>query len=209
MIKMCKFCGGESLQKKPIYHNGLTFITNGHYVLRSCGRLEDAADVTEENRNMAAYMESLFPRPDELAGMCHAPHPVNRSTVTRCEICRGFGITKECPHCEGEGEVEFEKDNYTYTPTCQRCDGEGAVAAHRQEAGAERCSCCQGFGDEVDERYFPQPVCIGKARLSPDEMHILSHLPLIAWAAHGIHGYCVFAGGEGVLLGQRTPPEER
>lgn len=208
MVKMCKFCGGEPLQKKPIYHNGLTFITNGCYVLRFAGRLEDAADVAEENLNIAASMESLFPTSDELAAMRHAPFLVDRTMVTRCEKCRGFGIAKKCEECGGPGEVSLENDYNEYKFECQSCYGYGVGLATRTDDGAERCSCCQGFGAEVDEEYFQQPVHLGKARLSPAEMHILSYLPLIAWAAHGIHGYFVFAGGDGVLLGQKTPMEE-
>ena len=72
--------------------------------------------------------------------------------------------------------------------------------------GAERCTHCQGFGDEVDGEYFAQPELIGKACLSPDQMLRLSHLPLILWAEHGTNGHFVFFGGEGVLIGQDTPP---
>ncbi len=208
-VKLCKLCGGEPLQKKPIYHNGLTYITNGYYVLRLAGRTEDAADVTEENRDIADSMESLFPSDTERAEMRHAPLPIDRDTVTRCEKCSGRGLTKKCEECEGSGEVSFENDYNSYECECQSCSGCGARAARADDKNSERCSRCQGFGSEVDEEYFHQPVHLGKARLSPDEMHILSHLPLIAWAAHGIHGYFVFAGGEGVLLGQKTPPEER
>lgn len=203
-VMLCKFFGRQPRQKKPVYHNGLTYITNGHYVLRFAGRKEDAVDVTEENRKMAAFMESLFPSDTERAEMRHAPLKIDPTTVTWCEKCRGFGIVRKCEECGGSGEVSFENDYNKYECECQSCYGCGAAAATRTDDGAERCSCCQGFGREVDERYFEQPERIGKARLSPDQILRLSHLPLIAWAAHGIHGHFIFFGGDGVLLGQKT-----
>lgn len=209
MMMMRKFCGDSSNTSRPFHHGGYTYYTNNFYVLRIAGKTEDARQWKEiGDKDLARRCVQLFPTADELAEMRHAPHRVYRDIVTRCETCRGYGFTKICPHCEGEGAVEFKKDTYTYECECQRCDGSGVVAANRNEAGAERCSCCQGFGREVDERYFKEPERIGKARLSPDQMLRLSHLPLILWAAYGINGHFVFFGGEGVLLGIVKPEED-
>ena len=203
MMQLCKLCGSEADHRKPIYHNGLTYVTNGYYVLRCAGRVGDAADVTEENRNMAAYMESLFPRCDEIAGMLHAPHVGKMQIV--CDNCNGGGLARPCRECGGEGEVVFENPYSHYECCCLSCDGYGQVAADRDDTNAKRCLHCQGTGKEVDES---KPVRIGKARLNPHHMHILSQLLLIAWAEHGPHGYFIFCGGDGVLMGLQTPPEE-
>lgn len=207
MIELCKFCGSEPLHRKPIYYNGRSYITNGFYALRFAGQLEDAACATEENRHMAAVMESLFPRREEPAEMLHAPHMIDPIMVTPCEKCIGRGLTKKCEECKGSGVVSFENDYSSYECECQSCNGHGARRARADEKNSERCSCCQGFGREVDEWYFADPERIGKARLSPDQMFRLSHLPMVAWAAHGNYGHFIFFGGDGVLMRIKTLQE--
>ena len=64
-----------------------------------------------------------------------------------CATCNGTGLSQECKHCDGEGEIEFDFEaarcRHTYSVTCHECDGTGK---HSSDNSEDECPDCDGTG---------------------------------------------------------------
>lgn len=210
MIGLKRYCGDNmgatGALSRPVSHNGNTYITDGWLAIRTKGQLADAIPSRDWDKpDLIAKMDALFPVEKEKAEMRYAPIKIDQAMISKCQKCKGLGIVKVCQECNGAGVVETETEYNYYEHECKTCHG-NCVIPQANEEKAEKCSYCKGFGDGVDE--WLHPVCqIGKLRLSPDKIHMLSRLPMIAYAPyrHNLVHF-VFFGGDGVLIA--TPEED-
>lgn len=207
--RYCGDVGGTGDFSRPVYHNDNTYITDGWLVIKTKGQFADAIPSSDWDKpELIAKMIALFPTEREEAEMHHAPIKIDQTKVSKCKICKGLGVAKVCYECNGAGEVETETEYNTYEHECKTCHG-NCVIPPKDKEEAEKCSYCEGFGDGVDEWLYPHPVRTGKVRISPDKIHKLSRLPMVAYAPHR-HNlvHFIFFGGEGVLLGIAKPEED-
>lgn len=118
-----------------------------------------------------------------------------------CGSCdgKGFYYEKECPECEGEGEVRFSTGFNTYDFDCKLCDGEGAVKSEEPWDIKYYCGSCSGTGVDYKNRdylavsggntinfhFLYRVASIFKEVRMPSELGELLPVP---WKADGFEG---------------------
>jgi hypothetical protein len=136
--------GRFTAQEDSRYHLSKTWVQGG-YEWATDGRLMvgfacDLPDTEDGNfPNAASLFGSQVPLAEPLP--IALPEPDNRDV---CYECRGLKmVTRYCPACKGDGEVECE--NCGNEMPCRHCGGYGRIPDYAKD---ERCRLCGGTGND-------------------------------------------------------------
>lgn len=134
------FCGWK--HPEPWSNENYTYATNGSVLVR-VKKLDDVPiidDLSEIPKNADSLIDKytvgvLGPFPEILKIVGHD-----------CHQCKGTGnvTEKECPECEGDGDVYWETNRHKYEAECQECDGRGKIRT--TDPNGETCEECDGTG---------------------------------------------------------------
>lgn len=119
------------------------------------------------------------------------PLKVDLPPAETCKTCHGIGRAKDCPTCDGEGEIEGQRGD------CPTCGGAGEI--HCKD-GDLPCWSCEGH--KVKRT---QPIPYAGALFARRYLALLLELPGIHFTAHPETpeigcAYFRFDGGYGCLM---------
>lgn len=190
------FCDSSRHEiEKPFSLGPWSYATNGHLVVR-VPRADDVPEWDAINERAQA----LFDRVDMAAAeaaLIEIPE-LPKVETTLCTTCAGQGRVKECPECDGEGEVELESSHHRYFNTCKTCNGDGLIGAADNVDDKKICTACHGTGKKTPTVRVP----LGATGFSLRYLSMLKAIPGMRIAPLHITdaAYFRFDGGEGLLM---------
>lgn len=194
--------------RTPFQVNGHAFATNGHIAI-VLHKFDGQPRIGEgKNEKTAAARLSKWLKENQYNPANPLPEFNLPPKVTRtCTCCKGELKTKECQHCEGEGDLYT---SHGHVRECTVCSRTGRVPHPKNEPetdDTEPCYCCDD-GIETEER---DPVFIEGQCFSADYIELIQALPNVLFAT-GITNLSdkpsynlpaakfTFDGGEGLLM---------
>lgn len=195
-LKLQDFCGEKNIYdlSKPWSSQNYTYASNGVIFLRVPRR--EAVPVNIDNveqlsTKFYAYLER-FKTED---GFQFLP---NIKPVQKCLYCHGAGwfFGKDCPDCNGTGEVKFFRGSYKYEDDCKNCSGIGKIPG-----GVEQtfCEFCDGMGVCF---CAPYEYKISTKKFHVRVLHKIKNLPNVRINCSALIDFPVihFDGGDGVVM---------
>lgn len=106
-----------------------------------------------------------------------------------CSKCKGDAdANRECPECDGDGEVDLYNSYSSYTCDCKTCGGSGEI---------EGCSKCHGTGFEAEE----ESVQVGSRRFKVALVRMVATLPKVQIApTNNSINWVRFEGGDALVM---------
>lgn len=134
------FCG-RKLQE-PWSNLDYTYATNGSVLVR-VKKLDDVP-VKDELSAIPKNADSLIEK--YVVGVLGPFPEIEKIVGDSCYQCKGAGkvTEKECPECEGYGNVYWETNRHKYEVECQECGGCGKIKT--TDPNGETCENCDGTG---------------------------------------------------------------
>ncbi len=178
---------------KPAVGIGGSIFCNGHVAVQLFGvHVEDAVD--NQERNVEDIIAKAFATAGEFIPVPNLP-----TGPKLCPICIGYGRTRKCPDCNGEGVFLYGESNLEYD--CKNCDCAGDIAADRGEGDFD-CRDCNGIGQDLG---WNKGMDVGPGHFSVGYVRLLSlfHGVSIAPVDDIKAAPFRFDGGHGVLMPRR------
>jgi len=168
---------------KPWTKDGFTYAGDGFILLR-------VPAIPEDPGGRGTAVDKLYaqagPIPEDgWLDLPAIPEP------PACSKCKGDpAVNRECPECDGYGEVDLSNAYSEYTCDCKTCGGSGEI---------EGCSKCHGTGVEAEA----EPLQVGSRRFKLAILRMVATLPKaqIAPTDNSIN-WVRFEGGDALVMPQ-------
>ena len=189
-MDLTRFCDSETQWlSKPFNHDGYTFASNGHMLIRVPLR-DDVVDTVPSQITMSKLPFDCEVYPTKFP-------EYKPQAMKKCPACDGRKSVSTCPECDGKGEVILDSGFNGYECDCKTCNGDGYVPGDER-----KCEGCDGTGiTYVDNYPF---VDIGDVRLNIKLLDKIKDLPgIILGPVDGGYRRMVhfrFDGGDGILM---------
>lgn len=198
-------CEEKSYMGQPFSDKHHTYATDGHIMVRVARVPECDAPVPEYFVSRLGEGNLSF-RHMDIAESEWLPIPVIGIAKTRCNDCEGSGYVKDCPECDGKGEVEWETPFNSYVRECKTCEGEETIPG---QAGDKVCPNCRGEGKSYP--WNAAPLEVGNVLFNVRLLALLADLPgakiyPVIWPDESKNpdpSLFKFDGGEGFIMPRR------
>ena len=184
-MNIIKFCGEFDKLKEPFVEGDFVYASDGRMAVRC---------IIKDHSYTYKYSDASV-KVDEYLSKASKDIPIDFNfyehtpEYIQCSSCKGIGKTKECPECEGTGEVECGECGNKRD--CDDCDGTG-------KAEEERCGDCNGLGGRLKEYEI---VLTDKLKVQAKFLStIYTQLDNVKLYANDGYIYFTFDNGEGILL---------
>ena len=135
---------------KPFLYRNKTFYCDGFKVL--CLPKNDQYKEIEKEHKLKEFLDAFLDDIDNTDRDFFTLPDIEIPEPEICDECKGTGllIEKNCPECEGSGEVEWDSDFNTYYDVCKSCDGSGVLLIPGK---GKTCVYCNGIKSRFHEKY--------------------------------------------------------
>lgn len=199
-MKIEDFCNPEDTReylRAPFQINSSTFASNGDVavVVNKTGLypelVNDSLNHTVENHITKINQERVFMPLPELVF----------PDLSECVACKGIGLisTRECPECDGDGDLIFENGYNDYEVECKSCDGAGKIT---KPGNGDTCEACNGVGQRYGKNAH---VMVFGVAIAPQYLNLIVNTPGIEVSANPIENKLYFKSEDarGLICGLR------
>ncbi|HCH5589192.1 TPA: hypothetical protein NKZ51_004545 [Vibrio parahaemolyticus] len=187
--------------REPFNYGKYTYFTDGNVMVR-IPKEEGHQELPEEKKENYHNAINKFFASFKSASFKPLP-AVPDITMQTCTDCGGSGklTKKECPECEGFGEVEAQTEYNTYDVPCKTCDEVGYINVN---GGDHECENCDGTGQSP--KFKLESMNLDGGLISLKMAHRIKSLPSLEIGKIGdlFFGF-KFEGGTGVAAGVQDP----